>query len=339
MKEKPLPASKAKITEYKVAIIGCGLIAGGYDDDPIDSMVRTHALAYQKNVHTSLFAVVDQDIETARRFADKWGARYCYQSVAEMLEEQKPSIASICTPDAHHAEALEACLKSGSVQGVWCEKPVTTNFDQARTFIKEYQSANKTLLVNYPRPYAPKLASLKTQVLAGDYGSVQKVVAYYTKGIMHNGSHALDLLIGWFGAPISVQVLRAMVDFADRDPTVDALVNLQGVPVYLMGLDEACYSQFEIDIFCSTARVSLTHNGRYIQMQRLHPESGPGGNNYLDENILKVDSGTSHAMSRALETLIASLDAPKSLMQGDHDLCVMEVCEQLANAGRLLLQD
>lgn len=327
------------MAQHRAAIIGCGLIAGGYDDTPEDGLVRTHALAYQQNKDTSLVALVDQDTEKMRRFAERWDAGAQYDNMEKMLAEQRPSIVSICTPDDRHADALEACLHSDSVQGVWCEKPLTTNLGQARTLIKAYEASSKTLLVNYPRPYAPKLVALKAQLQAGDFGAVQKVVASYTKGIMHNGSHALDLLIDWFGAPISSQVFGAMIDFTEDDPTVDALVNLQGAPVYMMGLSEACYSQFEIDIYCAAARVTLTHHGRYIQVRRLQPDAGPGGNRYLDEDVSIEETETGRAMGGVLDALIASLDAASPLQQGDHILCVMDACDQLAKSGRKLLQD
>lgn len=326
-------------TRIRAAIIGCGLIAGGYDNDPVEGAVRTHARAYQANENTDLVAIVDPDAETMAAFAKRWSVADCYDDLQTMLAQAGPDVVSICSPDDLHAQALEACLHSPTVRGVWCEKPLTTDVTQAKALIEAYTALGKSLVVNYPRPYAEKFVALKKQLLSGDFGPVQKVVAYYSKGIMHNGSHALDLLMDWFGAPVSSRVFRGIVDFTDADPTVDALVLLQDVPVYLMGLDERCYSQFEIDIFCAAARVSITHHGRYIQVRRLLPDSGLGGHSYLDDvaGIEEIDA--SNAMVGVLQTLIASLGKANPTRRGDHIMCVMELCDKLAGSGRSLLQE
>jgi len=321
-----------------VAIIGCGLIAGGYDNIQVDGLIRTHALAYQLNSRTQLVAVMDMDAERARQFAERWQAANWYQDAAKMLAEVKPELVSICTPDKYHVSFLEICLNSEFVQGVWCEKPLTTDVGGAQRLIKAFEKSGKTLLVNYPRGYAPVIKSYKNRLLSGEFGSVQKVVVYYTKGIMHNGSHALDLLVDWFGSPNSSQVFQGNIDFTTEDPTVDALLDLQGTPVYMMGLDEACYSQFEIDIFCSAARLSFTHNGRNVVLRKLQPASGPGGNYYLSEKYTEEDTGSSYAISSVLDALLGSVDGERPLYKGEHIINVMETCKKLACEGRALLE-
>ncbi len=337
--KRPEMRTKEKLSEeYRSSIIGCGLIAGGYDDNRLEGAVRTHALAYQLNSKTQLVSVVDVDTEKARIFAERWNAESWYENVTDMLRDERPDLVSICTPDNYHVDLLEHCLDAESVRGVWCEKPLATNTKDAGRLVSEFQKSGKTLLVNYPRGYASIMQSYKERLLSGEFGTVQKIIVYYTKGVIHNGSHALDLLMGWFGAPDSNQVIRGHIDYSTDDPTVDALIMFNDIPVYLMGLDEACYSQFEIDVFCSDARLSLVQNGTKAVLRKLRSDSGPGGNNYLSEKFIEEDTGADYAMSNVLDELLKSIEGDCVLSNGSHVLDVLYVCEMLARKGCALLE-
>lgn len=324
---------------YRSVIIGCGLIAGGYDDRRVEGAVRTHALAYQLNRRTRLVAVADASADVAQAFAMHWNVDSWFADIDEMLRVVQPDLVSVCTPDQTHVRILERCLDAGSVKGVWCEKPLTTNTADARRLVNEFRKRDKVLLVNYPRGYAPVICRYKERLLLGDFGSVQKVVVYYTKGIMHNGSHALDLLIDWFGVPDEAQVIHGHIDYTIDDPTVDAFLLFGDVPVYMMGLDEACYSQFEIDVFCTDARLSLVQNGTKVVLRELQQGCGPGGNRYLSEQFSEEDTGANHAIADALDSLVKSIDGDGGLSQDTHVLNVMDVCEGLARKGRVLLEE
>lgn len=322
--------------KLSTAIIGCGMIAGGYDEVASSALVRTHALAYQLHQHTKLVAVADSNADKAREFAIRWQADEWYNDAWRMLDEKKPDLVSVCTPDHNHSEILQLCLKSESVKGVWCEKPLTTNLSLARKLVSEFSEAGKSLIVNYPRSYTPSMKQLKSQLLGGELGVIQKVVVYYTKGIIHNGSHALDLLVNWWGQPSSINVLRSFVDFTEEDPTVDANLEFQGVPVYLMGLNDSCYSQFEIDIFGSLARASITDNGRRIVMRKIDSVIGPGGHKYLSEFVAESETGSGSAVAMVLDELVHAVQSGKVLKQGEHIVRVMSICDELALKGRAM---
>jgi len=320
----------------KVVIVGCGMIAGGYDELVSAGLIRTHALAYQLNQQADLVAVTDINEASAREFASRWSVDSWYQDAWRMLEEQEPDLVSICTPDHQHAQMLQLCLQTESVKGVWCEKPLTTDLDLTKQLVAQFSAAGKSLIVNYPRSYTPSMKRLKSQLLGGELGAIQKVVVYYTKGILHNGSHALDLLVNWWGEPSVIKVLRSFIDFTEEDPTVDALLDFQGVPVYLMGLNDSCYSQFEIDIFGSLARASITHGGRRLVMRNVDPKVGPAGNKYLSEIADEVETESGRAVALVLDELVHAVQSDTLLRQADHIVRVMGICDELAQMGRTM---
>ena len=58
--------------KLRSAIIGCGRIAGGYDQMVPTEWSATHAGAYRLCPETELVAVADSDPETLKDFQEKW---------------------------------------------------------------------------------------------------------------------------------------------------------------------------------------------------------------------------------------------------------------------------
>ncbi len=333
---RPIDPDMSEDRTLKSVIVGCGMIAGGYDSVETEGVVRTHALAYRLHQGTELVAVADVDEEKARNFAARWEVNSCYQDVKLMLQQEGPELVSICTPDQNHVEMLKLCLNCDSVLGVWCEKPVSGDPELVRKLLSQFSEARKTLIVNYPRSYLPSMKKLKSQIVSGQLGTIQKVVVYYSKGIVHNGSHAIDLLVNWWGPPSGLRVLRSFVDFTVDDPTVDALLEFEAVPVYLVGLDDSCYSQFEIEIFGSTDRVSITQAGKRIVRRGLDPVVGPGGNRYLSESLLDTETEWKRALALVLDELVTAIRGCDVSIQGDQIVDVTEICSELAQQGNSL---
>ena len=318
------------------AIIGCGQIAGGYDErgEP-DEAVRTHAKAYQFQPATELVAVADQDNGRAREFSARWGNPAVYTDAAQMLAAVGPDMVSICTPDDTHAALLELCLDCPSIRAVWCEKPLTTEVDRAETIVLDYAQRGPLLVVNYQRRWDPQMQRIKSALQRGELGNIQKVVVYYTKGICHNGSHAADLLLDWFGPPGVMQVLGSHLDFVADDPTVDARLQFGDIPVYLIGVDERAYSLFEMQILGTLGRVDVKSSGREVKWYRVQPDAQCAGYQalYLQDRWTQTEGG--RAMAFALQEIVESIFTRQSVRSnGDSALATLRACRELAAQAR-----
>ena len=72
--------TKNKVKNYKklkCGIIGCGNIAGNFDD-PSNSLIRTHAKAFKVHKKCELTAVFDIDLFKVKKFAQTWDVKYFY---------------------------------------------------------------------------------------------------------------------------------------------------------------------------------------------------------------------------------------------------------------------
>jgi len=317
----------------RAAIIGCGFIAGLYDAPKRDRAVRSHAKAYWLEPATRLVAVTDLVPGRARDFAARWQVPGVYDSVRALMETESPDIVSICTPDETHLDVLQECLESRGLRAVWCEKPLGTVVARAERLVEACQQRGIVLAVNYQRRWDHLVGQLKQALQEGKLGDLQKVVVYYGRGVLHNGSHAVDLLLDWLGAPEKVQVEGRIFDFTPGDPTVDAFVLMGGIPVHLIGIDSRHYSLFEMDLFGTKGRVTLANFGRRLEWFPRESASGPDQAGELQERPTIQRRGGPTAMRLALDEIVRAVrTGGRVRSNGETALVTLRVCSELAGA-------
>jgi len=320
--------------KLRVAIIGCGRIAGGYDKEIKSQAVHTHAGAYQLHDLTKLIAVVDKDIQQAKKFSEHWGCPKIYKDSATMLATESPDIVSICTPSHTHAKLLEMCLDFSNIKAVWTEKPLATDVGIAKKIVAAYKEKDITLAVNYQRRWDPEMQRIKNAISQGKLGIIQKVLMLYSKGIVNNGSHAVDLLIDWFGPKYELQVFGKHIDFLPDDPTVDARLTLGGIPIYLTGVDARQYGVFEIHIFGTLGRVNLMNFGREIEwFQKVVSQDFDG---YQELKLQKVNKSESdQRMNLVLKEIVQAIFSHQAVRSnGETALVTLEVCAELVELSK-----
>jgi predicted dehydrogenase len=326
--------------KLKSTIIGCGRIAGGYDKHTKDEKVGTHAQAYRLQSATELVAVADLDGRRAREFSTRWGNPTVYTDAASMLSAVEPDIVSICTPDNTHANLLELCLDCSSLKAVWCEKPLATDVDRAQAMVSAYAQRGIVLAVNYWLRWDAEIQHIKDALQKDELGRIQKVVVYYTKGICHLGSHAVDILLDWFGQPGEMQVFESHTDFAADDPTVDARLLVGNVPVYLIGEDAREYNIFEIDILGTLGRIKVKAYGhsRDIEWFRRKPDPVFKEHQTLSpqsNSLFKPDP--SLAITKALQEIVHAIQNGTTVRSnGRTALATLKVCCELARQAKTL---
>lgn len=254
-----------KKDNYKAVIIGAGRIASTFDSKE-SKEVLTHAHAYFNHPKVDLLGFFDVDESAAKRAGDKWNCTG-YNNLDIMLETTQPDIVSICTPDEVHYENLIKSLEY-KPRIVICEKPITKSIKDTKKIIDLYKKNGVPILVNYSRRFDKTVQTLKKNLYNGKYGEIISASGIYTKGILHNGSHLIDLCCYLFGEYKSGSILHEINDYDDKDKTVAGFLSFKNCSQFhLMTGDEREYSIFELDIILEKARIRFVDFGFCISVQ------------------------------------------------------------------------
>lgn len=195
---------------YRVGIVGCGGIAIGRPDEPVDRAIRwprphTHAAAYHAVPRTQVVAVCDLRPDATARYVATWGPAATYTDYRPMLDRERLDLLSVVTPDNRHADVLvDAC--AAGVKGIFCEKPVATSLDDADRMIAAAQRSGTKVLVDHLRRFDAFYRQAKALLEAETIGALIRVVG--TMGgeramLFRNGTHLIDTIAYLVGSDVS----------------------------------------------------------------------------------------------------------------------------------------
>ncbi|MBD3177255.1 MAG: gfo/Idh/MocA family oxidoreductase, partial [Armatimonadia bacterium] len=121
--------------KMRVAIIGSGMIA-----------LIAHVPSWKAlSKDVELVGTADILPDRAKQLAEAEGIPHHYGDWQKMLDELKPDIVSVCTPNAYHAEQSIAALESGA--HVLCEKPISICHADAAKMYETAEAQGKVLMV------------------------------------------------------------------------------------------------------------------------------------------------------------------------------------------------
>lgn len=315
----------------RVLIVGCGNIAGGFDQHRPDGYLPyTHAGAYVQDGRFSLAACVEPDGRRRNEFMAAWSVPSGLHSIDELLGHGEHfDVISICSPSTCHAHDLEIALRLKPML-IFCEKPVTTSLADAERLVAECSNANISLAVNYTRRWDPDILKLRGDMLAGTWGQLRSVTGLYNKGILNNGSHMLDLLHLLVGQMEIVKIGKPILDFFANDPTVPVwLEGENALPVHLVCGHAEDYAIFELQLVFSQGVLTMEDGGLFWRERRAVSSETFKGYRMLDAGIRRV-GGDASAMGAAVDNIYRTITQGDALAStGESALVTQRVCEQI----------
>jgi predicted dehydrogenase len=280
---------------YEGLIIGAGNIGALYDLDK-DDKVLTHAKAYALMKSCINLTIADTDREKAEKVAIHYNTPFACN--LPFPSYQSFDIVSITTPTATHYSYLIDLLEQ-NVPVIICEKPVAADTDQLLKLKNAYYGSESKVLVNYMRRFQPGFYILKERI----QNILQEeeplaIIVKYQRGILNNGSHAMDLLEFLFEEPFLLedfQVQLAIFDAFEMDPTVSGTCKFMNCPVSFVGLTNLAYAVFETELFFTSSKIRIQNSGNEINYftkdestNQLKEELPLRQNNLLDKYMVPV---------------------------------------------------
>ncbi len=316
---------------YSVLIIGCGAIAGGYDAERSpDDWPLSHAGAIARDDRFELAACVDPNDAARASFTERWAVPVAAADVDALAAEPGAfDLIVVASPTATHAQNLSTA-HAMRPRLVFCEKPVADDLADAKRLTAQYAGSGTPLAVNYTRRWAPDLAEFASQIDAGWWGELISATGTYTKGIVHNGSHAVDLLRMLVGEVELHGVGPARLDHWQHDPTVSALLTARdGAPVHLVAGDARALTQFELILAFEKGEIAMRDGGMRIETRSV--ESNPDFAGYQQLALPQSVPGRyPEAMMRAYANIADNLaDGAALASTGETALHAHAICEEI----------
>ncbi len=311
------------------AVIGCGWMGAGTALNPDTVGIQSHAGAMAAHPGAELIAVCDADHERANSAARDFGPCKVFTNPQKLLEAEMPELVTISTPDETHANLVRLALSAPSTRAILVEKPLAMTTDEARAVAREAEARGVLLAVNYSRRYCPAFQSLRDEIRNGEFGDIQQVSGYYGKGIVHNGTHWIDLLRFLVDDVKIAEVLPG--PFPDAaTPSVRFLTQSE-TPAFLLATNSAKFTLFEMDLIGTCGRVQIQNGGHEIIRSRTIESPLYRGHRNLDAGQ-SVTCCLKNAMVHAIDDILACLLTPgrKSACPAAEAVACLEIAERVA---------
>ena len=312
---------------FNVLIIGAGKI-GAFFDQPGCENILTHAHAFSAHPGFKLTGFIDNDIGQARKAASIWGGEF-FNNLEGAFHKHKIDVVCVAVPDEYHYSYLRELARQ-NIKMIFSEKPLTRTLPEALDIKQLYSSLPISVQLNYSRRFVPELITLGHNIKNRLYGRFLSGTGYYGKGLLHNGSPLLALLLNFLGYVHECSVNGVIPDFYDDDPSVSAVLNMAGgAPFFLQSIDCRAYTIFEMDLLFERRRVRLVDSGFVIKEYEV--KESPLFAGYRNP-VMASERRTSldKAIYYAAENIYRHLDENEPLYCGiDDGINVLRLCRQL----------
>ncbi len=294
----------------KALIIGAGSI-GGLIDSPATNAIASHAHAYLVHPNTQLRAICEPYEPNVLAFIDKWGEVKRYTSIDDVSLDEQFDIASISSTTAHHFHDLMTLLQRTDCSYILCEKPLVSTEDELQILAKELHATDKKILVHLMRRYNPAFISLTSRIKNEEFGKSLSFQGVCTKGLLHNGSHLLEVLSHFFG---TITTLESIHPNTVYDITLTAAQGTINV------LTKCSYSLFELTLWFEKGVIKILDGGEKIEIYSKIPS--PLYEGYFTLTLTEtIATKLSHYALDSLNFLLhESHETCKEILNGHLDL-------------------
>lgn len=191
------------MNKLKFALIGTGGIA------------QTYAQAFQQSNCCNLIAVADINKDSAKAFAEPFGAK-SFSDYKALAENSELDAVIVATPPNTHPEIAMYFMRRGV--NVLCEKPLCLSVSEARAMIETAETRNVTFTMATKFRYCEDVVKAKAILASGVLGDVVQFENAFTAKVdmskrwnsvkeiagggvlIDNGTHSVDIIRYFLGA-------------------------------------------------------------------------------------------------------------------------------------------
>lgn len=171
------PDNKIGIEKLRVGVLGMGFMGG------------THTQAWQRGkavfnwpIDIELKALFDQNQDNLALNGNRFEFERVTTNWREVCEADDIDVISICTPNFAHKEMAEVAAANG--KHIWCEKPMATTIDDARSMTETARRHGVKTMLGYNYMKSPAILAIKKLVDEGRIGDIVHFNGVYQEDFM-----------------------------------------------------------------------------------------------------------------------------------------------------------
>jgi len=333
-----MKSAKYSSEPITAAVVGLGSIGMGLDYDTTDSgVILTHCGALQKHSGFKLVGGVDPDSQKRAQFEKKFRCE-AFPDLASMFSKKiEPDLIVLSVPTKSHAQEFRKILTSGHLPKILlCEKPLAENFADSKAMIELAESKGVTIAVNFVRRFEPGVKKVRDLLSHDVIGGLQKGLVWYSKGLLNNGSHFIDLLHFWLGSAAEIEIcgLGHSSNRFGEDPDPDFLVRFGNslTPIYFLSACEKHFSMREVELIGEKGAIYYRRGGMEIIHHSVEFSSLFQGYQFLGDEGKKIQTELARVQWFVFEHIFKHLKSGEALPStGRTALAAMEVVEKVKN--------
>lgn len=257
-----------------VLLVGLGNIGMMYDYYlKGNQKILTHAKAFSLNNNFKIIGAIEKDPFKCGLFKERYNAP-TFSDFHKVDESLKPDIVVISTPTKLHKEHISKSLKFKSLKIILCEKPISYSIEDAQFILDICKNRGIKLFVNYIRRTDPGVIEIKKRFKSNSISTPIKGFCWYSKGLIHNGSHFFDILNFWLGPLKSFKVLNVQKIYQDsEDADIDFLASFQKGNIIFQAFNDSAYQYYAIEIFSKEGILKYNSGGSDISFKKFFREN------------------------------------------------------------------
>ena len=259
------------MNKIRCAVVGLGRIGSLLEQDTLREKPATHAGVIAQNPNCMLVGGCDIDIERQKLFSRTWNCKNVYADVVTMIDETKPDILHIATPEKTHLDIVKKAVASG-MKVIICEKPLAENKQDASTIAEFHSSGQATIVVNHERRYSKDYRMVKDHIIKRDFGNLLSLNAKLYMGknrrvndiLLDDGTHLIDIIHFLLDTELEKSNVEKYATKNQESLYIGA--NAGDIPVVIEVSSGRDHVVFELDLSFSEGRIRVG-NGLYEEYE------------------------------------------------------------------------
>lgn len=321
---------KENMKKLRVGIIGAGYIGG------------VHAALLARDERVSVTLVHDVAVESAERLARSSGAVVA-NSVSDLINGVDALY--ITTPNTKHTALALAAIEAG--KNVFCEKPMATSIEDARTLFEAASRSDAVFQVGHNRRFAPVYATLKQMLMKS--GPAHSAHVKMNRGELINPPwvgdpaitggflyettiHMFDMMRFLFGEVRSIDAVGSSHEYPETDD-FSVLLRFESSmhAVLSSSADSSWLFPFErVEVFCHHATITTR------EMESIsHSEGLDGGHGTRSMQQLSKEEKWGYAQEdRAfVDSIVDGAPVAVTASDGFKSVELVDACYRAVEAG------